>query len=153
MMYLPKRWHFLRRYIMTRLSKLSHSVYECKYHIVFTPKYRFKILRGDVEAFVRAEIYKLCSYKDMVEIIELNVQEDHVHLLISIPPKYCISDFMGYLKGKLAVRLFNKFERLGKRFWGRHFWAKGYCLTTVGLDEENIRKYVKYQEKQEKESK
>jgi len=80
----------------------------------------------------------------------LNVQEDHIHILLSVPPKYSISDFIGYLKGKLAVRLFQRFEKLGKRFWGRHLWAKGYCVSTIGLNEENIRDYVRYQEKKEK---
>ena len=83
-------------------------------------------------------------------MLELNVQVDHVHLLVSIPPKYAVSDVMGYLKGRLAIRLFNRYERLGRRYWGRHLWSRGYCVSTVGLDEEKIRKYVKWQQKREK---
>ena len=85
------------------------------------------------------------------EIVELNVQEDHVHLLAMIPPKVSISDMLGILKGRTAIRVFKKFPDLKKRpYWGNHFWAEGYCVDTVGMDAEMIRRYVKYQEKQEK---
>jgi len=77
--------------------------------------------------------------------------DDHIHLVVSIPPKYSLSGIMGYLKGKLFIRLFQRYERLGKRFWGQHLWTRGYCVGTVGLDEDKIRKYVKWQEKKEKE--
>ena len=88
---------------------------------------------------------------DLVEVLELNIQVDHVHLIVSIPPKYSVSAFMGFLKGKIALRLFQKYDRVGKKFWGRHFWSRGYCVSTVGLDEERIRKYVKWQQKKDKE--
>ena len=114
-----------------RFKRLSHSLYECKYHIVFCPKYRYRILK---------------------ELIAEYVQPDHVHLVVSIPPKYAVSAFMGYLKGKLALRLFQQYESLGRRYWGRHLWARGYCVSTIGLDEEKIRKYVQWQEKQEKQT-
>ncbi len=133
-----------------RFRKLSHTLYECKYHVVFTPKYRYRILKGEVARYVEQEIYALCRQKEGVEILELNVQEDHVHMVFWLPPKYSVSDFMEYLKGKLALRMFNRYEHLGKRYWGRHLWARGYCVSTVGLDEEKIRKYVKWQEKREK---
>ena len=81
----------------------------------------------------------------------LNVCIDHVHIVISIPPKYSVSSIMGYLKGSISTRLFRKYENLGKRFWGRHLWSRGYCVSTVGLDEEKIRKYVQWQEKNDKE--
>lgn len=85
------------------------------------------------------------------EVIELNVQEDHVHLLVMIPPKVSISDFMGVVKGRTAIRGFNKFRHLKRRpYWGNHFWARGYYVDTVGLDAEKIRKYVQYQEDREK---
>ena len=84
--------------------------------------------------------------------MELNVQPDHVHLVVSIPPKYAVSEFMGYLKGKMAIRWFQQYESLGRRYWGRHLWARGYCVSTIGLDEEKIRKYVQWQEKQEKQT-
>ena len=84
-------------------------------------------------------------------MLELNIQSDHIHMVVSVPPKYSISSVMGYLKGKLALRLFARYERLGKRYWGRHLWSRGYCVSTVGLNEEEIRKYVKWQEKRERE--
>jgi putative transposase len=130
--------------------KLSHSIYECKYHIVFCPKYRYRILKDEMAEYTRQQIYQLCQQKEWVEVLELNVQPDHVHLVVSIPPKYAVSNFMGYLKGKLALRLFNQYEQLGRRYWGRHLWSKGYCVSTVGLDEDKVRKYVKWQEQQEK---
>ena len=133
-----------------QFSKLAHSLYECKYHIVFCPKYRYKILDKVVSKYVLQEIYRLCNQKDGVEVIEVNVQIDHVHLVVSIPPKYAVSRFMGYLKGKLALRLFDRFPRLRKRYWGQHVWSRGYCVSTIGLDEERIRKYVKWQAKKEK---
>jgi putative transposase len=136
---------------MTRqFKRLAHSIYECKYHIVFCPKYRYRILRDEVGEYTRQQIYRLCQQKDKVDVMELNVQPDHVHLVMGIPPKYVVSSVMGYLKGKLAIRLFDRYERLGHRYWGRHLWARGYCVSTIGLDEEKIRKYVKWQEKREK---
>ena len=134
-----------------RFKKLSHTIYECKYHFVFCPKYRFKIFKDEVAHYAKQEIYTLCRQKDLVEVLELNVQDDHIHAVISIPPKYSVSSFMGFLKGKMALRLFQKYERLGKRYWGRHLWSRGYCVSTVGLDEDKIRKYVKWQEQKEKE--
>ena len=133
-----------------KFKKLSHTIYECKYHFVFCPKYRYRILKDDICEYIRQQIYQLCSYKEQIEVLELNVQPDHIHLVVSIPPKYSISNFMGYLKGKLALRLFNRYERLGKRYWGRHMWSRGYCVSTVGLDEEKIRKYVRWQEKKDR---
>ena len=119
--------------------------------IVFCPKYRKKILQDDIAEYIKQQIYILCRQKDLVEVLELNVQVDHVHLIVSIPPKYSVSAFMGFLKGKIALRLFQKYDRVGKKFWGRHFWSRGYCVSTVGLDEERIRKYVKWQQKKDKE--
>lgn len=135
-----------------RFKKLSHSIYECKYHVVFCPKYRYKILEGEVGVYVEKLLYRLVEQKDKVEIIELNVQKDHVHMVIEIPPKYQVSAIMGYLKGKIAIRLFEKYKALGKQYWGRRLWSRGYCVSTVGLDEEKIVKYVKWQEEQEEES-
>ena len=135
-----------------RFKKLSHSIYECKYHVVFCPKYRYKILEGEVGKYVERLLYRLVEQKDKVEIIELNVQVDHVHMVIEIPPKYQVSGMMGYLKGKVAIRVFEKYKAIGKQYWGRHFWSRGYCVSTVGLDEEKIVKYVKWQEQQERES-
>ena len=85
-------------------------------------------------------------------LIEMNVQADHVHLVVWIPPKYSVSEVMGYLKGKLAIRLFQRYEKLGKKFWGRHIWSRGYCVSTIGIDEERIRQYVRWQEEKDKET-
>ncbi len=135
----------------SRFKKLSHSIYECKYHIVMCPKYRHRIFKDDVAEYAKQQLYSLCRQKDLVEVLELNILADHIHLVVSIPPKYSVSAIMGYLKGKLSIRLFQKYDRLGKRYWGQHLWSRGYCVSTVGLDEDKIRKYVKWQEKKEKE--
>jgi putative transposase len=88
----------------------------------------------------------------LLEVLELSVKPDHIHLVMSIPPKYAVSTVMGYLKGKLALKLFERYEQLGRKYWGRHLWSRGYCVSTVGLDEEKIRLYVKWQEKKDQES-
>ncbi len=134
-----------------RFRRLSHSIYECKYHLIFCPKYRRPILKDEVREYVRAEISNLLRQKEGIEIIEMNVQSDHIHLIVWIPPKYAVSAVMGYLKGKLAIRMFQRYEQLGKQFWGRHLWGRGYCVSTVGIDEVRIREYVKWQENKEKE--
>lgn len=135
-----------------QFKRLAHSIYECKYHIVFCPKYRYRIFKDEVAKYTYQMIEELCRRKDNIEILELNVQVDHIHLVVSIAPKYAVSEFMGYLKGKLALRLFHQYEHLGKRYWGRHLWSTGYCVSTVGLDEDKVRKYVKWQETQEKQA-
>ncbi len=137
---------------MKQFKRLSHSIYECKYHFVFCPKYRYQIFKDDIAEYTRQQIYQLCKQKELVEVLELNVRPDHIHLVMDIPPKYPVSEVMGYLKGKLALRLFEKYEHLGRRYWGRHLWSRGYCVSTIGLDEDKIRKYVKWQEQQDKKS-
>ena len=137
---------------MSRFRKLSHTIWHCQYHLVWVPKYRYRILTGvvgqEVERCIRAFAERLGA-----EIVELNVQEDHVHLLAMIPPKVSISEFMGTIKGRTAIRVLNKFKHLKRKpYWGNHFWARGYCVDTVGLDAEKIRKYAKYQEDLEKRS-
>ena len=134
-----------------RFRKLSHTIYECKYHIVMCPKYRYRIFKDEIAEYAKQQLYSLCRQKEQVDVLELNIMDDHIHLVVSIPPKYSVSGIMGYLKGKLSIRLFQRYERLGKRFWGQHLWTRGYCVSTVGLDEDKIRKYVKWQEKKEKE--
>ncbi|MCF6347594.1 MAG: IS200/IS605 family transposase [Flavobacteriaceae bacterium] len=135
---------------MSKYKKLSHVIYKCDYHIVWVPKYRLRILKGEIKTLVERDIGLLCDWKSC-EVQELNVQEDHVHLLISVPPKVSISKLMGVLKGKIAIKLFNSYPILKQKpYWGNHFWARGYFVSTVGLDEEMIRKYVKHQEKEEK---
>ena len=115
-----------------RFRKLSHTLYECKYHLIFCPKYRYRILKDEIKEAVKREIIKLLGQKEGVEIIEMNVQPEHIHLVVWIPPKYAVSEVMGYLKGKLAIRMFQRYEKLGKQFWGRHLWSRGYCVSTVG---------------------
>lgn len=135
---------------MSKYKKLSHVVYKCDYHIVWVPKYRLRILKGAIKELVEQDIRMLCEWKSC-EVEELNVQEDHIHLLVSVPPKVSISKLMGTLKGKIAIKLFKSYPKLKKKpYWGNHFWARGYFVSTVGLDEEMIKKYVKYQEKEEK---
>ena len=135
---------------MSRFRKLSQTIWHCQYHIVWVPKYRFKILTGEVGQEVRNCIRAFSGQKNC-QIIELNVQIDHVHLLAMVPPKISISDYVGMLKGRTAIRVFNKFKRLkSKPYWGNKFWSRGYCVDTVGLDSEMIRKYVKYQDQKEK---
>jgi len=125
-------------------------VYQCSYYIVWCPKYRFRILKGDVGRFLEQRIRSLCEWKD-VELLEMNVMEDHIHLVVTIPLKLSISELMGILKGKTAISMFKSFPVLKKKpYWGNHFWSRGYCVTTVGLDEEKIQRYVKYQEENEK---
>ena len=134
----------------SKYKKLSHVVYKCDYHIVWTPKYRYRVLFGEVKSLVEKDIRMLCERKG-VEVIELNVQIDHVHVVVSIPPKVSVSVMMGTLKGKLAIKLFKSYPNLKQKpYWGNHFWSRGYFVTTVGVDEEIIRRYVKHQEKEDK---
>lgn len=134
---------------MSRFEKLTHVLWHCQYHIVWVPKYRYRVLKGPIaqEAYNCVQVY--CSQLGCT-VVELNVQADHVHLLVKVPPKVSISKLLGVVKGKAALRIFTRFPYLRKKpYWGNHFWAKGYCVDTVGVDAEMIRKYVKYQEKQE----
>ena len=125
---------------------LSHTKWKCQYHIVFIPKYRKKVLYGKVREDVREILSTLCKYKN-VEIITGAVCVDHVHLSIAIPPKLSVSDFMGYLKGKSALMIFDKHANLKYKFGNRHFWSEGYYVSTVGLNEATIKKYIQEQEK------
>jgi putative transposase len=134
---------------MSRFEKLTHVIWHCQYHIVWVPKYRFWVLQGAIGQEVHNCVH-VYSSRLGCKIVELNVQADHVHLLVKVPPKVSISELMGTVKGKSALRLFTRFPYLKQKpYWGNHFWAKGYCVDTVGVDADMIRKYVKYQEKQE----
>ena len=127
---------------------LAHTKWMCKYHIVFTPKYRRKIIYNQLKVDIRDILKQLCSYKG-VEIIEGHLMPDHIHMLLAIPPKYSVSSFMGYLKGKSALMIFDRHANLKYRFGNRHFWAEGYYVSTVGLNEATIKKYIQEQEKQD----
>ena len=134
---------------MSNFKKLAHAVWECKYHLVWCPKYRFQILKGEIGLSAREIIRELCKWREL-EIIEGNVQIDHVHLVLWIPPKYSVSTVVGYLKGKSSIKIFDRHTELKKRYWGRHFWARGYCVSTVGLNEEEIKRYVRWQLKKDR---
>ena len=128
-------------------SILSHAKWNSQYHIVFIPKYRRKTMYGKVRADVREILRTLCKYKK-VEVIEGAVCADHVHICVSIPPKLSVSDFMGYLKGKSALMIFDKYPEMGDK-WNRSFWARGYYVTTIGYaNEDTIKKYIKEQQEE-----
>ena len=134
---------------MKDCKRLAHALWECKYHIVWCPKYRFRLLKAEIGKSIRDIVKQLCEWKP-AEILEGSVQIDHIHLVLSIPPKYSVSEFVGFLKGKSAIKIVDMHLELKRRDWGRHFWAKGYCVGTVGMDEEQIRKYVKWQLQKDK---
>ena len=117
---------------------------------MWVPKYRLRILKGAIKELVEQDIRSLFQWKECI-IGELNVQEDYIHLLVSVSPKVSVSKMMGTLKGKIAIKLFKSYPKLKQKpYWGNHFWARGYFVSTVGLDEDTIRKYVKHREKEEK---
>ena len=130
------------------VNSLAHTKWECKYHIVFAPKYRRKIIFSQLRESIREILRDLCKYKG-VDILDGHLMPDHVHLLVSIPPKISVSSFMGYLKGKSSLMIFDKHANLKYRFGNRKFWAEGYYVSTVGLNEATIRKYIQQQEKQD----
>lgn len=139
---------------MSRFRKISHLIWHCQYHFAWVSKYRYKVLEGDIGHEVHNCIQVFAGHKSC-EVIELNVQKDHVHLIIMIPPKISVSELMGTLKGRTAIRVSKKFPYLkNKPYWGNHFpnhfGAPGYCVDTVGLDAEKIQKYVNYQEQKER---
>ena len=129
-----------------KLNSLAHTKWLCKYHIVFTPKYRRKIIYNQYRRDLQDDIRLLCQYKG-VKILEGHMMPDHVHLLVSIPPKLSVASFMGYLKGKSALMMFDQHANLKYKFGNRHFWSVGYYVSTVGLNEATIRKYIRDQEK------
>ena len=124
---------------------LSHTVWDCKYHIVWVPKKRRKIVYGKLRQELKTILKRLCEYKS-VEVVEGTMSIDHIHMCLAIPPKYSVSTIVGYLKGKSAMIVFEKYSRLKRNFKGHSFWARGYYVSTVGLDEAKIRKYIKNQE-------
>ena len=125
-------------------QSLSHTRWNCQYHVVFIPKYRRKTLYGQVKSDVREILRTLCKYKK-VEIVAGAVCSDHVHLCLSIPPKIAISEFMGYLKGKSALMIYDRHPEIGDK-WNRDFWARGYYVSTIGnVNEETVKEYIKNQ--------
>ena len=137
---------------MSRFNRLSQAIWHCKYHIIWTPKYRYKLCKGPIKDEVFNCINVFAGQNNCI-VDELNIQDDHIHIIIGVPPKLSTLNLMGILKGRTAIRVFKKFPYLKKKpYWGNHFWSPGYCVDTIGLDEEMIRKYVKYQNKKESNS-
>ena len=135
---------------MSGYEQASHVFWRCQYHTVWTPKCRYRILKNNVGRDVYRSIH-VYSEQLGCQVTELSVQGDHIHLVVKVPPKLSISKLMGALKGKIALKLFNKYPYLRKKkLWGKHFWQRGYFVDTVGVNEVIIRRYVRHQEKQEK---
>ena len=132
-------------------SSLSHTRWNCKYHIVFIPKYRRKEIYGKIKADIGKILRKLCEYKE-VEIIEAHAMKDHIHMLMAIPPKLAVSSFMSYLKGKSSLMIFERHTNLKYKYGNRNFWAKGYFVSTVGIKDEVVREYIRNQELEDMES-
>ena len=129
-------------------ERLSHSVWDCKFHIVFIPKYRQKKLYSELKKDLREQFHKL-SFQKECRIVEGYLMSDHVHMLIKIPPKYSVSHIVGFLKGKTALYVAQRYGRR-RKYRGYHFWARGYFVSTVGLNEEVVRRYIQNQEKEDK---
>ena len=142
--------HSEKGYSMSRFIKIAHVLWHCQYHLIWVPKYRYKIMEEEMKFELNRSIRQFCEQKHCI-VQELNIQSDHVHMIVLVPPKVSISDLMGALKGRSAIRMFRHYPNLKtKPYCGNHFWAEGYCVDTVGVNEEMIRKYVRYQENQER---
>ena len=134
---------------MDEFESLSHSKWECKYHVVFIPKCRRKTLYGQLKKHLGEVLRKLAQQKES-EILEGHLMPDHVHMLISIPPKYAVSQVVGFIKGKSAIHLARVYGERKRNFVGQHFWARGFYVSTVGRDESTIREYIKKQEEEDR---
>ena len=129
-------------------DSLAHTQWNCKYHIVFAPKYRRQIMYGKIKSDIGMMLRKLCEYKE-IEIIEAEACKDHIHMLVSIPPKYSVSQIMGYLKGKSSLMIFEKYANLKYKYGNRHFWCRGYYVDTVGRNKKAIEQYIRNQLQQD----
>ena len=125
-------------------NSLAHTRWECKYHLVFAPKYRRQIIYGKIKADVARILSELCKRKG-IEIIEAECCRDHIHMLVRIPPKYSVSEIMGYLKGKSSLMIFERHANLKYRYGNRHFWCRGYYVDTVGKNAKKIEEYIRNQ--------
>jgi len=139
----------LKETIMREWQSQAHVKHYCRYHIVFVPKYRKKQIYGTLRRDIGGIFRDLCRQQG-IDLVEGHAMGDHVHLLLMIPPKFSVSNTVGFLKGKSAIRIFREHLRVKRNFTGMHFWARGYCVSTVGLDEELIRGYIRNQEVEEK---
>ena len=126
------------------LRSSAHSKYRCQYHIVFAPKNRRQVIYGKIKADIGIMLRKLCEYKQ-VEILEAEACKDHIHMLVSIPPKYSVSQIMGYLKGKESLMIFEKYANMKYKYGNRHFWCRGYYADTVGRNKKAIAEHVRNQ--------
>ena len=145
----PQKSH--RRYPKMDMNSLAHTKWECKYHLVFAPKYRRQIIYGKIKADVAQILSTLCKRKG-IEIIEAECCKDHVHMLVRIPPKYSVSEIMGYLKGKSSLMIFEKHANLKYKYGNRHFWCRGYYVDTVGKNTKKIQEYIANQLKDDMEA-
>ena len=126
------------------VSSLAHTKWECKYHIVFAPKYRRQMICEKMKQDIGQMLRKLCGYKG-VEVLEAEARKDHIHMLVSIPPKYSVSQIMGYLKGTSSLMIFEKYANLKYKYGNRHFWCRGYYVSTVGRNRKAIEQYIRSQ--------
>ena len=134
---------------MDETESLSHSRWECKYHVVFIPKCRRRTVYGELRQHL-GEVFRRLAEQRESRIEEGHLMPDHVHMLISIPPKYAVSQVVGYIKGKSAIHLARVYGERKRNFVGQHFWARGYFVSTVGRDEATIRAYIRHQEEEDK---
>ena len=134
---------------MDEFQSLSHTVWECKYHVVWIPKYRRKVLYGELRKHLGSILRELAMQRES-KIVEGHLTKDHIHMLISIPPKYSVAQVVGFIKGKSAIQIARTFGGRKQNFTGQHFWARGYFVSTVGRDEKVIREYIKKQEQEDR---
>ena len=133
---------------MDTVESLNHSVWDCKYHVVFIPKCRRKTLYGDLRQYL-GEVFRRLAQQKESRIEEGHLLSDHVHMLIAIPPKYAVAQVVGFIKGKSAIHLARVYGERKRNFVGQHFWARGYFVSTVGRDERVIREYIRKQEQED----
>ena len=132
-------------------ESLSHSRWDCKYHVVFVPKHRKKKLYGEIRRYLGTVFHELARQKEC-KILEGHMVQDHVHMLIKIPPKYSVAEVVGYIKGKSAISVARQFNGRKRNFNGENFWARGYAVSTVGYEELKVREYIRHQEQLERTS-
>ena len=130
---------------MHQWHSLSHVKWECKYHIVIVPKYRRRAFFGKLRGQIGQIIRELCHQKGL-DLVEGHAMPDHIHLCLALPPKYSVAYTVGFIKGKSSVRIHRQYVK-DRQVWGKHFWARGYCVSTVGLDEQQVRRYIREQDK------
>jgi putative transposase len=134
---------------MKDYQRLNHTRWDCKYHVVFIPKRRKKAIYGAIRKHLGEIFHELARHKES-EIVEGHLCADHIHMCVSVPPKYALSNVIGYIKGKSAISIARNFAGKRRNFTGENFWARGYYVSTVGLDEESVRKYIQQQEEEDK---